>query len=131
MERRFNMAHGRQITLWDDFVARGMAAQEAVDEILVRTRARTTDPEPSHAAARDLVASGELGRQQALAFELVRRRPGHTSHELADGNTALRYQLARRLPELARPPLMLVKRGPARRCRVTGRLATTWSHLQD
>jgi hypothetical protein len=131
MERPFDMAQGRQITLWDDFVRRGIAAQEAVDEILVRTRARTTDPEPSHVAARDLVASGELGRQQALALDLVRRRPGLTSHELADGNVTLRYCLARRLPELARPPLMLVKRGPARPCRVTGRLATTWRALED
>jgi hypothetical protein len=129
MKTRGDTAPPNQITLWDDFVRRGIAAQEAVDEILVRTRARTTDPEPSHVAARALVASGELGRQQALAFALVRRRPGLTSHELADGNTVLRYQLARRLPELARPPLMLVQRGPARRCRVTGRLATTWGPL--
>ena len=104
----------RQIGLWDE-----------VEPLLAKVRARRTDPEPSHVAARDLVASGELGRQQALALDLVRRRPGLTSHELADGNVTLRYMAARRLPELSRKGL--VRRGPARRCRVTGRLATTWS----
>jgi hypothetical protein len=130
MERPFGMAQGRQITLWDEVqrvVPLPIEAQDDANDILVRVRARKTDPEPSHVAARDLVASGELGRQQAVTFELVRRRPGLTSHELAEGNVTLRYCLARRLPELARPPLMLVKRGPARPCRVTGRLATTWS----
>ncbi len=129
-----------QIGLWDEvegFVQRGRAAQEAVDDILARVRARKTDPESSHQAARDLVAvrhgspqaSSELGRQQSLTLDLVRRGPGQTSHELADGNTVLRYQIARRLPELARRGM--VKRGEARACRVTGRLATTWSVYQD
>lgn len=113
-----------QLTL-ESFMERGLAAQAAVDDMLAKGKARATDPESSHIAARAIVKSGEIGRQQTQVLELVRQSPGSTSHELSDGNAALRYVIARRLPELAR--LQLVVRGPVRACRITDRLATTWS----
>lgn len=98
--------------------------QMTLEDHIARGKARRTDPEPSHDAAGALVASGALGRQQAAVLARVARSPGSTSHELAAGNAAARYMIARRLPELAR--LGLVLRGSARTCRVTGRTATTW-----
>ena len=66
-------------------------------------RARASDPETSHEAAAAIKASGELGRQQRAVLDLVRRFPGRTSIELAalSDRQFDRYQVARRLPELA------------------------------
>ena len=86
--------------------------------------ARTTDPATSHEAAQELVTSGALGVQQRDAMKRVRNFPGRTSSELAGGDVRIRYQLARRLPELAR--MGKVTKGPARTCRVTGRSSITW-----
>jgi hypothetical protein len=94
------------------------------DTLAARIRARRSDPPPSHLAARAIVASGELGRQQGVALVLVTERPGLTAWELAEGDTVLRYCLSRRLPELVRKGL--VARGEPRVCRVAGRAASTW-----
>ncbi len=65
-------------------------------------RAHRADPVTSHAAAAQVEASGVAGRQRAAVLELVRRWPGLTSIELAGRSQDLdRWQLARRLPELA------------------------------
>lgn len=45
--------------------------------------------------------SGAMRGQRLIAFELVKLFPGRTSKELAELGTLDRYQLARRLPELA------------------------------
>src|SRR5580693_8173101 len=66
----------------------------------VRARARSTDPSPSHAAARRVEASGEAAAQRAKALAIVTDHPGHTSRELALLSGMDRYALARRLPEL-------------------------------
>lgn len=46
-------------------------------------------------------SSGTMRGQRLIAFELVKANPGRTSKELSELGTLDRYQLARRLPELA------------------------------
>ncbi len=87
--------------------------------------ARATDPETSHRAAAEVTRSGRRDAQAASVLEAVQIGPGFTSAELATAGAPFdRYVAARRLPELER--LGKVRRGPARACRVTGRLALTW-----
>ena len=86
--------------------------------------ARNTDPLTSHLAADHLVASGALSAQQSLAFKAVEQYRGLTSLEIADKSTLCRFMLAKRLPELERTHQ--VRRGQARRCKISGRLAATW-----
>lgn len=87
-------------------------------------RARATDPQTSHEAAEAIKASGELGRQQAAVLALVRRFPGRTSIELAALSERRfdRYQVARRLPELAP---VYVRRSDAV-VEINGRRHHTW-----
>lgn len=95
-------------------------------------RARTSDPETSHAAAEEVRSSGRLGRQQREVLEAVQRWPGCTSAELAQQMAAVRgchwtevrWMVARRLPELEPHR---VKKGEARECRMTRRKAHAWS----
>lgn len=63
-------------------------------------RARGADPGTSHEAASAILRSGELGRQQMIVLDAVRRWPGLASIELAGLLNLDRYQVARRLPEL-------------------------------
>lgn len=98
-----------------------MIDQQTIDWIDV-PRARNTDPETSHEAAAAIAASGDLGRQQAVVLEAVKRWPGLTSLELASRLRLDRYQVARRLPELERAGQ--VSKGPARR--VGKRSGVTW-----
>lgn len=97
-------------------------AQEA-DE--ARRLAHHGDPDSSHAAARDLETSGDLGAQRAAVLAALRAvgRPV-TSAELADLSGLPRPMCARRLPDLdvAGP----VARDVMRACRVTGRMCVTW-----
>ena len=86
--------------------------------------ARNTDPASSHEAADFIEASGRRAAQQALAAKAVEQYPGLTSLELSRKARMDRYMLARRLPECER--LKTVKRGPIRRCDVSGRQACTW-----
>jgi hypothetical protein len=91
-------------------------------------RARTTDPESSHLAAREVKESGRLGKQQHDVLEAVCQWPGRTSAELAaklapDNWFSLRHMVARRLPELE--PIH-VRKGALRECSKTRRAAVTW-----
>lgn len=70
-------------------------------------RARAADPESSHAAADRAEQSGRIGKQLAIAIELVKKFPGRTSGDLARAAVLDRYQLARRLPEAERRGLVL------------------------
>lgn len=88
------------------------------------TLARRDDPHTSKEAAQELVESGELGRQHLKVLALVYSSPGNTSAELAGEDLGLRYQIARRLPELER--LGWIERGSARQCNQTGHKALTW-----
>jgi len=86
--------------------------------------ARSSDPLTSWDAADRVVRGGKATRQQALAGEAVRLKPGCTSAELAQHCALDRYQLARRLPELEEAGR--VRRGATRKCVATGYSAATW-----
>jgi predicted transcriptional regulator len=62
---------------------------------------RRTDPLSSKRAEDQMRRSGTLRGQRLIALELVKAHPGRSSKELAKLGTLDRYQLARRLPELA------------------------------
>lgn len=85
--------------------------------------ARREHPETSRQAAKEIAPTLSILRTEAL--RLVKAHPGSTASELAeyDGHRDTR-RIPRRLPGLERQGL--IKRGPARACRVTGRQATTW-----
>lgn len=108
-------------------------------------RARRSDPQSSHAAAKMIEATGVLGAQQARTLAAVRAHPGLTSLELAamvthghlpqDGqrNTAAirdeRYRLARRLPELEKARKVI--KGIVRACRVGRRPGVEWWPVEE
>lgn len=88
------------------------------------TLARRTDPETSKAAARQLTLF-ELRDLRKWAADCVRKSPGLTQRELGDQYcpSDLR-KIGRRLAECEKKGL--VRRGPARKCSITGRSAETW-----
>jgi hypothetical protein len=87
--------------------------------------ARKVHPSTSKEAARQLVASGQLGALQDHALELLRRWPDATAAELASFDAAPdSRRVPRRLRELVRLGKAIVS--GKRRCTVTGRTAQTW-----
>lgn len=86
--------------------------------------ARSNDPNSSHSAAADLVATGKLLDQQTRAAAAVQRHPGQSSLHLAALTGLDRHMLGRRLRELARQGK--IWRGPAAPCATTGKSACTW-----
>jgi len=100
-------------------------ADSSRDEARPRARARRTDPASARASA-DLVESrGIAPAQRGLVLALVQHYPGKTSAELAARSQGLdRWQVARRLPELAEAAV--VCRGAQRICRVCQRKSITW-----
>lgn len=86
--------------------------------------ARETDPETSHLAAEEVTTSGRRAVQQHAVLAAVMAHPGLTSRELAQAAGMDRYVAARRLPELE--AAKRVRKGEARECRVSKRLAVTW-----
>jgi len=94
----------------------------------VRQPARASDPQSSWNAARTLRESGSLTNQALDTLRaLMRRGEPVTSAELAGPDVKLRYQYARRLPDLLRHNPPLVIRGPKRECVVTGFHGLVWS----
>lgn len=88
-----------------------------------RKLARLNHPESSLLAAESIAAKLPDLRKRALA--LVIRFPGRTSRGLADiaGDRDIRT-IGRRLGELEKANL--IRRGPLKKCDVTGRLCSTW-----
>lgn len=86
--------------------------------------ARRTDPVTSHLAAAEVTGSGVRADQQRRAAAAVRQWPGCTSMELALKAHQDRYAVARRLPECV--VAGSVRKGPTKRCPISGRLALTW-----
>jgi hypothetical protein len=85
--------------------------------------ARNTDPVSSHLAAEHVVKTGSRAHQQQIAYNAVVTHPGCTSLELSKRCELDRYQLARRLSEIAGK---YVQKGHMRQCTVSGRMAVTW-----
>ena len=91
--------------------------------------ARATDPETSHKAALHVTRNGQRASERDLTERELRwfvntYKYFPTSSELAGGNQRLRYMYGRRLPELEHRGI--VKKGPERRDRNTGRESVTW-----
>lgn len=85
-------------------------------------RSRKSDPLSSKAAATEVTTNGTAAKQAGEVLAVVRARPGITSMEIAGYCSLDRYQVARRLPELA--VLGFVVRGAIS---TTGRrAAVTW-----
>jgi hypothetical protein len=103
----------------------------------IRQPSRNADPETSHEAARELQTSGRLTEQceQTLAALVrweFRWAYAPTSHELAAGDTDLRYLYARRLPDLSKTnPQLVTQLDSKRPCRVTGRAAFPWRVTEE
>jgi hypothetical protein len=96
--------------------------------------AAAADPETSKQAARDLIASGQRDRDVIRVANLVAMHRGATSRELGDTADAFRmgmdrYAVARRLSEAE--ALGMVRRGPSRRCRISGKAALTWFDVEQ
>lgn len=95
-------------------------------------RARRTDPDTSHAAGDKVRRTGELGKQQRLVLDAVKRWPGRTSAELGKliaeerGEDVIvwRYRAGRRLSEVAVGGH--IRRARPRQCEATGNMAATW-----
>jgi hypothetical protein len=93
---------------------------------------RRTDPATSHQAAEKLTGKGLKASQQKQICFLVRQFPNRTYRELFDVDQGRHdkafheaVQLNRRLPELEAKGM--VHRGAARKCRISGNSASTWS----
>ena len=85
--------------------------------------ARDADPVESKIAAAQIQES--LGDLQAWAAECVKKSPGKTAMELAQLYCITDpRKIGRRLGECEK--LGLVKRGEARECSITRRMAATW-----
>ena len=88
-----------------------------------RQLARRVDPETSKLAAQEVVH--EVAGLQARTVEAVERWPSRTGRELTELlEDRSDRTIGRRLSEVAKKGL--IRRGPARACRVTGRRAATW-----
>ena len=95
-------------------------------------RARHSDPDTSHEAGDAVRRSGELGKQQKLVLDAVRRWPGKTSAELgkliaedrSEDVIVWRYRAGRRLSEVAVGGH--IRRSKPRVCQATGNNAATW-----
>lgn len=91
-----------------------------------RPIARNTDPVTSHQAAHHMRESGKQGAQLDEVLRLVTAHPHCTAFELTDYTELDRYQIQRRLSDLA--DMGKVKASATgRRCSKSGRNACTWS----
>lgn len=72
-------------------------------------KARRTDPQSSHDAAKRQDASGLTASHEALVLELVREFPGRTSKQLSEKTELDRHEVARRLSGLKNRKPSLVR----------------------
>lgn len=91
----------------------------------VRPIARNTDPVTSHQAAQHMKDSGKLEGQGAHVLDLVKAHPNCTAFELTDYTELDRYQIQRRLSDLAEAGKVKAS-SVGRRCAKSGRSACTW-----
>lgn len=119
-----------QLDLLKSFVDRGRRAQEAVDEVLEEAtgpdpRARRTDPETSHTAARSMRSNAETQRRMIL--ESLRTAGPATGDELCVRFDWKHATANRRLPELEERGF--VEKTERRRPTRSGRPAVVWRAL--
>ena len=91
---------------------------------MTEARSRSSDPETSRSAARDVESRGAARRQRELCLAAVRLKPGQTAAEIAVAVGPERHAPSRRLPELRAAGLVV--NGEARRCAVVGSASLTW-----
>lgn len=84
-------------------------------------KARASDPDTSHEAAKEVEDSGKASAQRSRCLALVRKSPGMTAGEI---QARLGFLAHKRLPELR--DLYLVRNGEARKCTVSGTRRITW-----
>ena len=85
---------------------------------------RRTDPDSSRQAELEITCSGARVHQAEIVLDLVRRKPGRTSAEYSMHCNLDRWQIARRLPELAAAGL--AHKGAMRKCGLSKRSGLTW-----
>lgn len=96
-----------------------------------KARARNSDPEPSHNAARTVERKGKAARQRDEVLKGVQRWGENTAAELADLMKVDRYMTSRRLPELREAGLVVNPKDgkgkpKTRMCRVVKSMSMTW-----
>lgn len=92
-----------------------------------RPASANNDPVTSHKAEAKVTKSGHRQTQAELVLEALKRRPLHTSAELAEAMGADRFMVARRLPDLMHNNL--VRQCGKRECTVTRLESVTWEAL--
>jgi len=90
-----------------------------------KARARRTDPQTSHVAAKNVERSGGAKDQRSKCLEIVKGNPNLTAAEIAVKAGMERHVPSRRLPELRE--MGLVVNGKARKCRAVGSVSMTWA----
>ena len=90
--------------------------------------ARSTDPETSHRAAREMETSGQLKSDMMTALEAVREFPHRTATELEALIGCRDGKVRKRLAQLRR--LGLIIRGALKICPHTKRRCHTWEPVQ-
>lgn len=93
--------------------------------IETKTMYKAGHPTTSREAAVSYNNSPRSGQVRTLVRAMLDQNPGLTSRELAANTDQVSHEsFHKRLPELER--LGKAHRGEPRKCRVTGRRATTW-----
>lgn len=132
MSAKWNPQPGAQADFFGQALGGAKIVQFRRKPLVDTARARNTDPETSHAAAKAVRDVGALTRQQFTVRGKVVANPGLTSAELAAHHAKLqcrgtwetyRPMYGRRLPELEG---VHIRKGPPRICKVTGRMCVTW-----
>jgi hypothetical protein len=91
---------------------------------------RRNPPATSRQAFREVTVSGERGRAKRELVSWLRSQDQLlTSFEIARATGGDRHAVARRLPDCEKDGT--VRRGPSRKCSVTGRPSITWGATVD
>lgn len=96
----------------------------AFKPLAFRPASANRDPVTSHLAESKVTQSGRRQTQAEQVLEALKRRPMHTSAELAEAMGACRFMVARRLSDLRHNNL--VRQCAKRVCAVKGSEAVTW-----
>jgi hypothetical protein len=92
----------------------------------MQARARRSDPDTSHEAARLIEGDGKAARHRRMLLEAVESRPGRTAAEYGIQTGLDRYEASRRLPELRDAEFIEAPKAWIRICQVRGTSSLTW-----